>query len=979
MSRIRPSPTFLCTLNAVLVVLSLSFTCFRYYTSLTEACTNPPLVGNPQSFRIRETPSTNRDTATWTLVQNTTTEIANKMLPATIFNPSAPTRSSLRNTVIEDMPQVSVRRAPPQRLLERPKIISPMSDDFPTPRANTAYVPVQAIPESPASSDTQSDRESIWSKRSSSSGFDEMYDISESETEDLPIKLSASVKRRVGSDRRRYPSIVIPSPSQWPTIEKLQSSTTLSPPINVVLSPRALNQLQRRSLHVPSSSSAPSLDGSMTSEELAMSSCPSTPDIVQQADDEKTWEAPVQLDPSAFSVLRTIHAEEGHGQQETVLEIPEAAISEMREIVDSPPLTGLFIGLDTKNLKPASEEDADDELSALSVPSPGGFFASLDSSVRRTWSGVQPTPTTSTASSFYGVPFRSQRSSELPTSTAESFYGVPWESRPDNTIEHSVSLASPMRERDPITARKAVFSPIDAVQEVNEIDDTYDAALLQTATANIDRTQLWLSSQTDYMKAICEDDDVVDSFKNVEDAVPRTPEQPSPVSADSSPSKKSVRFADAAIRASEEDTEATARKRISPIHDGTFWDGWRHTKRSQRARDVFRHRQERAEAEHVRRTSCSKQHIEQLQGKYEITTADRPTPERPVSSMLPIALEDEMKEVIARAERERQALEQMQSSTWALSAQKEVNGGRLLTSPIVASFKNRTDVKILDLAGQVHCSWAWTVAAEHPQASVYTTVSSDAEAHVTESSLDGPNNHFVAVAPLPWDLPFDDETFDVVSARNLYAHLKTIWPKGEAADEWDLTLRECLRVLKRGGFLEFDLLDAELVHPESALQALGVEFSFNLKTRGYDPCAGKTFLPRLKRAGFGDIKRAWMVLPVADVVRRWTDSGKTPSSTSTVTPGAGRDDYFGVDTPERSIGPMGEVEHYEPPVTGSTRDVRAITGLVGARMWEQWMIKLNGEMGRSEERCLEGVGKALGESGRGNAAWRCLVGWARKV
>ncbi|KAK4540799.1 hypothetical protein LTR36_008876 [Oleoguttula mirabilis] len=900
------------------------------------------------------------------------------MLPASTFNPTAPARRSFRNTVIEDTPQVSVRRAPPQKLPERPQIISPMSDDFPTPRANTTYVPVQAIPESPASSDTQSDRESVWSKRSASSEFDEMYDVSESETEELPIKLSASVKRRVGSDRNRYPSVIIPSPSHWPTIEKLQSATALSPPINIVLSPCALNQLQQRSLRVPSSSTAPSLDGSMTSEELAMSSCPSTPDLAQQADGENAWEVPVQLDPSAFSVLRTIHGEEEHEQLEIVLEVPEEAISEMREIVESPPLTGIFLGLDTRNLKPANDEDADDELSALSVPSPGGFFASLDSSVRKTWSGVEPTPTTSTASSFYGVPFRSQRSSELPTSTAESFYSVPWLSRPENTIEHSVPLASPQSERDPITARKAVFSPTVAVQEVNEVDETYDAALQHTATANIDRTQLWLSSQTDYMKAICEDDEVADSFKNVEDAVPRTPEESSPMSAGSSPSKKSVRFADAASKTTKEDTMATARKRISPIHDGTFWDGWRHTKRSQRARDVFRHRQARAEAEHVRRTSCSKQHVEQLQGKYEITAADRPAPERPVSSMLPAALEDEMKEVIARAERERQALEQMQSSTWALSAQKEVNGGRLLTSPIVASFKSRQDVKVLDLAGQVHCSWAWTVAAEHPQASVYTTVSSDAEAHVAESALEGPNNHFVAVAPKPWELPFDDESFDVVSARNLYAHLKTSWPKGQAADEWDLTLRECLRVLKRGGFLEFDLLDAELVHPESAVQALGVEFAFNLKTRGYDPCAGKSFLPRLKRAGFGDIKRAWMVLPIADVVPRWTDSGKTPSSTSTITPGAGREDYFGTAVPERSIGPMGEIEHYEPPVTGSTKDVRAMTGLVGARMWEQWMIKLNGEMGRSEERCLEGVGKALGEGGRGNAAWRCLVGWARK-
>lgn len=925
-------------------------------------------------------------------------------LPATAIKPPAPARedsSGSRNTVIEDQPQVSIRRAPPGKLQERPKIISPMSDDFPTPRANTDYVPAKAVPESPATSDTQSsDDDSLWSKRSSSSEFDELYDVSESEIEDLPITLSGSVKRRVNTGKpARFPSLIIPSPSEWPTIEKLKSSNITSPPTQVLLSPRALSKLQGRSLHVPNTSSAPSLDGSLTSEELASSSCPSTPDIQQHhGDGSNEWEAPAQLDPSALFMLQQIHPEEQHEQLETVVEVPEKAMSEMKEILESPPLTGRLLGLDTRNLRSSIERkqpeqasegegEGDDELSALSVPSPGGFFASLDSSVRRTWSGAEAALKTSVATEFYGVPFRQERQSvALPTSTATSFYDLPWRARPDNTIEQTLALASPASDKQPVTARKIVFSPTDLGSDIVEVDETYGATLQESAAVNLDRTQLWLRAQTDYMKAVCEDDEVVSSFKNVEDAVPKTPEETSPVMSDSSPSKKSVRFADATVQApvprmAEPAAAVEPSKRISPIHDGTFWQGWRHAKRSQRARDVFQHRQARAEAIHVRRTSCSQQHVEELQGRYEITITDRPAPPRPVSSFLPDPNEDEKKEVIARAERERQALEQLQSSAWALSAQKEVNGGRLLTSPVVASFKERTDVEILDLAGQVHCSWAWTVAAEHPDAAVYTTVSSDAEAHVAGSSLDGPLNHYVVAAPKPWELPFEDNTFDVISARSMYAYLKTTWPKGQAADEWDLTLRECLRVLKRGGYFEFDLLDAELVHPEQASQALGVEFAFNLKTRGYDPCAGKSFLPRLKRAGFGDIKRAWMVLPVADVLPKWTDTGKTPgsnSSNTTITPGADRTDYFGSKAGERTIGPNGELDYYEPPVTGSTKDVRALTGLVGARMWEQWMVKLNSEMGRSEARCLEGVSRALEEGGKGTAGWRCLVGWARK-
>ena len=877
-------------------------------------------------------------------------------LSTSTFGPHA-LRAEERHTLIEDMPQISVRKAGPQNLT-KPTITSPLSDDFPTPRENLLNVPIEDVAVSPTSSDTLSDDSSLFSKRSSRSDFDDLYDITESESEgDVQIKLSSSLKRQVAR-RSRYPSIAIPSPSQWPTIEKLKSGITpLSPPTKIEVAPAVLRQL--RTLRVPNKSATPSLDGSITDEELALSSCPSTPDIAVQHDGQ--WEAPIQLDPTSIALLAHINGEEAYEHLDTVIEVPEEAISEMRQIVESPPLTARM-RISTQNLAPANATDADDELSALSVPSPGGFFASLDTSVARsTWSTSDAIPNTGTATEFYGVPFRS---TSLPTSTAAEFYGVPWKKRPENPVEHTISLASPQAKKDPITARKMAFSPTDVIKEVEEIDETYDDALQETASVNIDRTQLWLNAQSSYMKAICEESDVTDSFAHIEDAIPKTPELASPASADVFPSKKSVRFAEAAAPSSLKRT-ATINKRVSPIHDGTFWQGWSHTKRSARARDVFQHRQARAEAEHVKRASCQQQHIDQLKGKFEITSAQRPEPHRPISTMLPTAQEDEKKEVIERAERERQALEQMQTSSWHVAAQKEINGGKLLTSPIVESFKGRSDVRVLDLVGQVHCSWAWDVAAEHPNATVYSTVSSDAEAHVAESTLEGPFNHCVVAAPKTWELPFDSDYFDVISARNLYSHLKTTWPKGEAVDEYDLTLRECLRCLKPGGYLEFDLLDAELVHPEAALQALGVEFAFNLKTRGYDPTSGKNFLPRLKRAGFSSIKRAWMVLPVGDVNPKWTDAGKASSDAAS--------------TVERTIGPNGEVAAYEPPMTGSTKDVRAMTGLVGARMWEQWMLKLNSEMGRSEERCLEGVAKALAEGGQGNCAWRCLVGWARKA
>lgn len=752
------------------------------------------------------------------------------------------------------------------------------------------------------------------------------------------------------------------APAKWSKSE----SVPLSPSHTVQLSPAALKQFQ--ALAVPSTSAEPSLDGSLTSEELAASSCPPTPDMRKH--DDNLWEndASVQLDPSAFSLLQHINGE-GENQQHTVIEVPEAALQEMREVVESPSRFG-GLQIQTDSLSPA--ENANDELSALSIPSPSHFFSSLDSAVaRRAWAGNKE-PNTSTAAEFYGVPFVTKDEPPLPTSTATSFYNVPWQTRPEGAVEHVITLSSPKAAKDPVTARRMTFTPSESVvEEVHEIDETYQEALAQNASANFDRTKLWLSSQDAYLRNILTDEDMLlDTFKDVDGVTPKSPE-----SARSPDSKKSVRFAEVAP---EQETSPVAApspsknaKRISPIHDGTFWEAWCHTKRSARARDVFQHRQMRAEAEQVRRNSAGKTHADQLKGHFELKCSTQTTKSRPVSGFVNNDHEDEeKKQQIATAERQRSALEQVQSSAWHVEAQKELNGGTLLTSPIVATFRQRNDVNILDLAGQAHCSWAWDVAVTHPRASVYTTVPTDLEAHIAQSSLEGPDNHQVVAAAKLWDLPFEDDHFDVISARNLYMHLRN-QTGCDAADEWDLTLQECLRVLKPGGYLEFDLLDAEMTHAEGMAQAMGVEFAYNLKTRGYDPCSGKNFLPRLKRAGFGNIKRAWMVLPVADSAPRWTDTGKKgPVVIST--PSTGASSGFPHASPATP-------ECYGPPLTGSTKEVRAITGLVGARAWEQWMLKVNAELGRSEERCLEGVGKALEESGKADAGWKCLVGWAQKA
>jgi len=65
-------------------------------------------------------------------------------------------------------------------------------------------------------------------------------------------------------------------------------------------------------------------------------------------------------------------------------------------------------------------------------------------------------------------------------------------------------------------------------------------------------------------------------------------------------------------------------------------------------------------------------------------------------------------------------------------------------------------------------------------------------------------------------------------------------------------------------------------------------------------------------------------------------------------------------------------------VAGTTVDASLISGMVGSWAWERWMLRLHREMGRDEERLLDGVQATLEEGAITGASWRYLSGWARK-
>lgn len=874
---------------------------------------------------------------------------------------------------------------------------------------------------------------------SQSREFDDLYDVSDGESERAapsmvyrPASISSDISRpdsqTSSGSRNRYPSLLIPSPGQWPTIQKLQKNCLIppSPPPKIPISPAALFLLNRDH---PVSTAPPSLDGSLTSDQLANSTAPPTPDMQVNPASIGNWDR-VEIRPDSFATeidnstaptspeieIRIASPEEWDkgrdslvenmsvagdlipyfsptvqdspvlGQVvdfwETAIELPpdalavlqdlsplispesdavveKEAVGEMQELLPQTP------GPRSEDMTPATET-SDYSLAQLSIPSPGGFFSSLGVNARRTW----------------GM-FSSEPSSAVPPSstTAEKFYSCPWNQNPEITVERIIEIDDNDTDGPP-TARQIPFKEIDPRQlkagveaeaEVEEIsvtkpadeyDEHYMGGMQLTAETTLDRTSVWLAAQTTYMSALREANPINDV--GADSLLSRCASRRSRECLLDSPMQKAVRFLDSDI-AKREHSPPVAVERADPI----YYHAFQHVVYETAPTDVFIHRQARFDALQASRVSLPQDHLDQLLGNYHIVNANRPAPQRPIS-MMPgrdseaVDLTAEQR-VIARVERERQVLEQIKASMWVVEAIKYLTGGRLLNSPAADVLKyapcevgidNTLRMRALDLGGQPTCDWAWHCAQTYPNAKTYTVTAGQ---QPTLSKLSGPGNHRSMSVSKLWKLPFPDSHFDAISARSLFMFLRKEKPPGEVIDEYDLCLRECLRCLKPGGYLEFFMMDSEVVQAGSRGTAVSVEFSFNLNTRGYDPSPTKTWLGRLRRAGYMNIKRAWMFLPMGspDVENRPIPE-TPPPDVSTFSKH--------VDAAEAVRGPV-----------GSTVDAANISGLVGSWTWERWMLKLQVEMGKDREHLLEGVGDVLEEGRAIGAGWRCLSGWARKA
>ncbi|CAG8984199.1 hypothetical protein HYALB_00004182 [Hymenoscyphus albidus] len=909
------------------------------------------------------------------------------LLPAITYSPpsSAQARKTNKtlNTIMEDDEEsrksmlMESRRSQGYKASQTAQWLSPLSD-FPTPRGN--HFMSAHIPESTDASDSESSisptpSSAPWTRTSfttDATDFDDLYDVSSDEDS----RRKSSVRRRSAirqntranrssvdsitskTSRNSLPLLAIPSQGDpWPGVEafkKLTSPIPPTPPPKVPMSPALFSYLQ--SQEVPSSSAPPSLDGSLSSDQLAAMSVPPTPELGSvNGDDEDQWGNGVQLQPEAMATLQALSGDQYEQHQpEQVIELARSATAPIREMQQTlPPLTTNIHRNNSVVLSPEGQRSLA-SLTKLEIPSPGGFFSTLSHSARHTWHLVPCTPESAAPPS---------------STTAEHFYKTPWSSsapveqilevsETSDCMSEGLSTARPIlpQQRSDETVKTAV--PIIEEEIVADEMISKPLKLEEIPVENIDRTGMWLAAQSSYLAELINptekrDDEAALLQRNVsiksqrEAAVEVLDEAPSPP-------RKTVRFSEIPIS-----TVIACPLPKADQQESAYYRAFQGFVTRSRYGDTFTHRIPRFEAMQAQRVVFPASHRAQLLGKYQLSVVPS-SPKRRMSANVArgdeIAPEDPEK---LKRDREAEAFVQMAPATWNVMAMKLLNGGRLIAAPVAKRLARlssmgpkldgtpRDRARILDLGGQATCDWAWHCASEYTKTKVYT-VTTKALRQLSNSNIRGPKNHRQIAIDRLVKLPFNDNQFDLISAREIYSILKQNGENGQ--DEWDACLKECMRVLKPGGYLEFSIMDSDIVNAGPLGLAKSVEFGFNLNTLGYDPQPTKLFLNRLNKAGFVGVKRAWSFLPIGAKLEEIQNR-----------------DSMGVEV---------KLE-LEAMISGNTESAASMCGIVGAWAWEKWLLRCKLQTLGSEAK-IDGVQDIIEEGRACGAGWRTVSGWARK-
>lgn len=908
--------------------------------------------------------------------------------------------------------------------------------------------------------------------------FDDLYGVSDEE-EDEPKFESMRGPKAAGPKvppktpfeeaRKALPQLLIPGEQQltsavWsPKRHELKRAHTSpippTPPSAVAMSPAMMSFMQSHHANAIPTISAPpsldgSLDGSLSSEQLAAISAPATPVVGDEdPEDSGDWTG-VQLQPGALATLHALSLQDSDDdftqpQQEQIIEVPPMPV--MRSRLSPPRLMTNVSRLSTA-VSPVQQRS---DMSTLDIPSPSGFFSGLSPRTRTTWhygkSPAEEAPNSTTAEQFYRVPWNKNDVPPMPTPSAQTQWPLHngHANFSNSPVEQVVEMSEPVeqeiltakRVEEPVTAIRipptypspileqseeqicSPTSPKDVTEIVVDYDPDYARKQQEISTSHIDRTELWLRAQFAYLRGVGFEPAETDADTEPEKAALKSIDEqkesderaptPPPKDGEQKPAaplcrKKTVRFSTQVTVGPSNGNNVPCSLPLNKFirSESAYYRAFQSMTVKAAPTDVYVHRTTRFEALQSQRVSLREQHRAQLLGKYQLSVVPQSAKKRMSANVArgdDEVFDDPEK---MRNDKEAEALKQMAVANWHVAAVKALNGGRLVCAPVhkrlarlslapgAAAGKNR--LRILDLGGHSTCDWAWHAALQYPNAKIYT-VTTKAIRQLSNSNIRGPPNHRqVAVASFG-RLPFEDEQFDLVSARELHSILKASNLAGtpnSIEDEWDACLREVMRVLKPGGYVDFSVMDSDIVNAGPLGLAKSVEFGFTLKTLGYDPSPTKTFVRKLNRAGFEGVKRAWTVLPLGPKPAerpgpvRYSPPGNHQQQTSKSEP-----------KPPAGGKTLRLDAMAQESLPGSTDGAAAIAGMVGTWNWERWILRCEMEKAAGERRSgfkladtvstdggvMKEAGKSLDdvaavvEEGRGcGAALRLLKGYARK-
>lgn len=807
----------------------------------------------------------------------------------------------------------------------------------------------------------------------------------------------------------------------------------------------------------------------------------------------------VQLSSEAMALLQTLTRSYSPSASS-----PKSMLSKMQEMAQRDEFQSFAQSAD--GLTPAV---SDYSFSQLSIPSPGGFFSSLQANSRATWmSGTG-----------------SKRPSAPTSAVAENFYGAPWKN-PSPVKETTFHLPGTPQTDGPPTARQAEFRISDEYRHENddtedsdmygsgqarptlfvpkrspgyEYEETYERELKHAAEANIDRTSHWLSAQTSYLSALRETNPLNDPADyNLASPWPEEEEEQDRGGVDS-PSAKAVRFLEQASKVATPVEDAFKSPRSPKRTDPVFIDAFQHHRSDERQADHLLQASVRLDRVNAERLALPSRHVQQLLNIHSAKSIDEYTrlkyrgPHHLNPRLSGCHTMTPEQTVFFECGRQQAAADGIATAGWSLAAQQQVlYQGRLTSSTAAermlakkcaafAEGKKRHPPRVLDLGGSSTGSWAWAAAGRWPQARIITARTEsqanpiahvDAESPASPGSAihpQNPSNHTVTTVPSLWQLPYEENTFDLVSARKLhmYLHLGSS-SSGSNLDQWELTLRECLRVLRPGGYLDFLTMDSSiatnvsaqrpnLLHKMSAptvvmasispsasigqspfagitpLNTTHSEFTSSLKRNGVDASGGtETILSLLSAVGFSGTKRQWLALPVGPTHVSHSDphaayiqyarEAKSDFGTFRNKPSTGSlqrkasirsasrvpfppplrpvsevstisgivDEYADkcsntlLFTSKPSM--EAEAEQEIETACGSTAEVSAMTGLVGAQLWEEWLVRHRIDVLRSQDPTIQfdpsvllnGVNDTLAAAYARGGYFRCLAGYTRK-